>query len=156
MKSTDSVGVEYAPVGEKKWKLNGYMTIEAVFIIVDLLVGIVYFPIIIYVVATSLIGRDYLRCAMMAVMVVAKYSLIFVEILGCFFSKGESYKRMRVSLGYTALVLLITELMILIGWTVLLVLNKDKAMTILTDPILSYLVLGEMLGIPGLIGLCLE
>ena len=156
MRNTDSEEVGYMQVGAQKLRFNGYLAIETVFIVIDLLVDIVFFPIIIYVAITSLMGNDYLRCVMMVIMVIAKYALIFVEIFGCYFSKGENYKKMRVTLGYTALVLLITELLILIGWVVLLVLNKDKAMTILTDPILIYLVLGEILGIPGMIGLCLE
>jgi hypothetical protein len=150
-----SVDIEsQTPVPSIQSPFNPINIITIVCLVLYLLTDILFMPVIIYNLVTSISGfSNILEFLLMIVIILTKYSQLGIQIYGIFF---DSKKEARSTLSLVSLLLTVTIGVLFLSWAIMLIANGGNVLMILTDPIILYLMLGTVLSIPGLISLYLS
>ena len=115
---------------------------------------IIFMPILICDLVTSFAGFcNVMQGIFFIVLILAKYSMLFVQIYGLFFDSQRNY---RSCLALVDVLLEVTIGVLLLCWTIMLIGNGGTVLMVITDPILLYLLIGGVLCIPGLMYLYLS
>jgi hypothetical protein len=150
-----SVDIEsQTPVPNVQSAFNPINIITIICLVLYLLTDILFMPVIIYNLVTSISGfSNILEFLLMVVIMLTKYSQLGIQIYGIFF---DSKKEARSTLSLVSLLLTVTIGVLFLSWAIMLIANGGNVLMILTDPIILYLMLGTVLSIPGLISLYLS
>ena len=150
-----SVDIEsQTPVPSIQSPFNPINIITIVCLVLYLLTDILFMPVIIYNLVTSISGfSNILEFLLMIAIILTKYTQLGIQIYGIFF---DSKKEARSTLSLVSLLLTVTIGVLFLSWAIMLIANGGNVLMILTDPIILYLMLGTVLSIPGLISLYLS